>query len=111
MIVWWGMFLKGNGAQFRVTLAGMPKKCYPTSVEGLIRIGLDPEVGRRLSEWIDAVGVKERIAVPLFIYCYAAHERLESYTGKEALERYLARLQLDEGFITARINLSKYIHI
>ena len=41
MIVWWGMFLKGNGAQFRVTLAGMPKKCYPTSVEGLIRMEVE----------------------------------------------------------------------
>lgn len=97
MILSWEMFLKGNGRHFRLTLANLPKKSYPASVDGLVRLGLEESVANRLKQWIEKLGISERIGVCLFIEAYARHERLEVYAGKVALERYLARLKLDSG--------------
>lgn len=95
MILSWEMFLKGSGRHFRVTLANLPKKFYPSTVDGLVRLGLDDSMATLLKQWIKKLEISERIGVCLFIDAYAQHERLDVYAGKVALERYLARLKLD----------------
>ena len=97
MILSWEMFLKGSGRHFRVTLANLPKKFYPSTVDGLVRLGLDDSMATLLKMWIKKLEISERIGVCLFIEAYARHECLEGYVGKVALERYLARLKLDSG--------------
>ena len=95
MILSWEMFLKGSGRHFRVTLSNLPKKFYPSTVDGLVRLGLDDSTATLLKQWIKKLEISERIGVCLFIEAYARHECLEDYVGKVALERYLARLKLD----------------
>lgn len=95
MIFPWEIFFRTNASQFRETIANMPKKTYPTSVEGLVKIGLDLDMGRELSVLIAEMGLKERVAVCLFIHYYARYVHLERFKGKVALESYLERLKLD----------------
>ena len=95
MILSWEMFLKGSGQRFRMTLLNLPKKSYPSSVDGLVRMGLDQGLADSLKGWIEQLGLAERIGVCLFVEAYARCERMDDYVGKEALERYLARLRID----------------
>jgi hypothetical protein len=89
------MFLKGSAQQFRMTLLNLPKKSYPSSVDGLVRMGLDQGLAESLKGWIEQLGLAERIGVCLFVEAYARCERMDDYVGKVALERYLARLRID----------------
>ena len=95
MILSWGMFLKGSAQRFRMTLLNLPKKSYPSSVDGLVRMGLDQGLADSLKRWIEQLGLAERIGVCLFVEAYARCERMDDYVGKVALERYLARLRID----------------
>ena len=95
MILSWEMFLKGSGQRFRMTLLNLPKKSYPSSVDGLVRMGLDQGLADSLKRWIEQLGLAERIGVCLFVEAYARCERMDDYVGKVALERYLARLRID----------------
>jgi hypothetical protein len=89
------MFLKGSAQRFRMTLLNLPKKSYPSSVDGLVRMGLDQRLADSLKGWIEQLGLAERIGVCLFVEAYARCERMDDYVGKVALERYLARLRID----------------
>ena len=95
MILSWEMFLKGSDHRFRMTLLNLPKKSYPSSVDGLVRMGLDQGLAESLKGWIEQLGLAERIGVCLFVEAYARCERMDDYVGKGALERYLARLRID----------------
>lgn len=95
MILSWEMFLKGSAQRFRMTLLNLPKKSYPSSVDGLVRMGLDQGLADSLKRWIEQLGLAERIGVCLFVEAYARCERMDDYVGKVALERYLARLRID----------------
>ncbi len=95
MILSWEMFLKGSAQRFRMTLLNLPKKSYPSSVDGLVRMGLDQGLADSLKGWIEQLGLAERIGVCLFVEAYARCERMDDYVGKVALERYLARLRID----------------
>ena len=95
MILSWEMFLKGSGQRFRMTLLNLPKKSYPSSVDGLVRMGLDQGLADSLKRWIEQLGLAERIGVCLFVEAYARCEHMDDYVGKVALERYLARLRID----------------
>ena len=95
MILSWEMFLKGSAQRFRMTLLNLPKKSYPSSVDGLVRMGLDQGLAESLKGWIEQLGLAERIGVCLFVEAYARCERMDDYVGKVALERYLARLRID----------------
>lgn len=95
MILSWEMFLKGSAQRFRMTLLNLPKKSYPSSVDGLVRMGLDQGLAESLKGWIEQLGLAERIGVCLFVEAYARCERMDDYVGKGALERYLARLRID----------------
>ena len=95
MILSWEMFLKGSDQRFRMTLLNLPKKSYPSSVDGLVRMGLDQGLAESLKGWIEQLGLAERIGVCLFVEAYARCERMDDYVGKVALERYLARLRID----------------
>ena len=78
-----------------MTLLNLPKKSYPSSVDGLVRMGLDQGLADSLKGWIEQLGLAERIGVCLFVEAYARCERMDDYVGKVALERYLARLRID----------------
>ena len=95
MILSWEMFLKGSAQRFRMTLLNLPKKSYPSSVDGLVRMGLDQGLADSLKGWIEQLGLAERIGVCLFVEAYARCERMDDYVGKVALERYLTRLRID----------------
>ena len=95
MILSWEMFLRGNAQRFRMTLLNLPKKSYPSSVDGLVRMGLNQDLADSLKAWIEQLGLAERIGVCLFVEAYARCERMDDYVGKVALERYLARLRID----------------
>ena len=95
MILSWEMFLKGSARRFRMTLLNLPKKSYPSSVDGLVRMGLDQGLAESLKGWIEQLGLAERIGVCLFVEAYARCERMDDYVGKVALERYLARLRIN----------------
>ena len=95
MILSWEMFLKRSAQRFRMTLLNLPKKSYPSSVDGLVRMGLDQGLADSLKGWIEQLGLAERIGVYLFVEAYAHCERMDDYVGKVALERYLARLRID----------------
>ncbi len=95
MILSWEMFLKGSAQRFRMTLLNLPKKSYPSSVDGLVRMGLNQDLADSLKAWIEQLGLAERIGVCLFVEAYARCERMDDYVGKVALERYLARLRID----------------
>ena len=95
MILSWEMFLQRSAQRFRMTLLNLPKKSYPSSVDGLVRMGLDQGLADSLKRWIEQLGLAERIGVCLFVEAYARCERMDDYVGKVALERYLARLRID----------------
>ena len=95
MILSWEMFLKRSAQRFRMTLLNLPKRSYPSSVDGLVRMGLDQGLADSLKRWIEQLGLAERIGVCLFVEAYARCERMDDYVGKVALERYLARLRID----------------
>ena len=95
MILSWEMFLRGNAQRFRMTLLNLPKKSYPSSVDGLVRMGLNQDLADSLKAWIEQLGLAERIGVCLFVEAYARCERMDDYVGKVALERYLARVRID----------------
>lgn len=95
MILSWEMFLRGNAQRFRMTLLNLPKKSYPSSVDGLVRMGLNQDLADSLKARIEQLGLAERIGVCLFVEAYARCERMDDYVGKVALERYLVRLRID----------------
>lgn len=91
MILSYKMFLKENPERFRLEMIHLEKKYYPTSIDGLVRLGLDVKMASGLKAWTAENGLEERISVGLFIQSYLLCEGIENYVGKIALASWLDR--------------------
>lgn len=99
MILSYKLFLRNNPNRLKVTLMNLEKKCFPTSVTGLIRMGLDESIANQLQAWILREGLSERVVVSLFVGAYLEENGVHQYVGKAGLDAWIQRRSIEEELI------------
>lgn len=97
MVLDYHIFLHGLQRQLKNKLALLEKVNYPTTVEGLVRLGLEQENAELLRIFIKKNGLKPRETCSLFVYEYLDSHGVSSYKGRLSLRSWMYRKGFSDG--------------
>lgn len=91
MVLDYRIFINGGQKQFKNRLALLDKVNYPTTFEGLVKLGLEEENRELLKGFLADTGLKERETCSLFIHAYLKESGVERFKGRRALVDWMTR--------------------
>ncbi|HAW44961.1 MAG TPA: hypothetical protein DCW60_01230 [Sutterella sp.] len=95
MVLDYRIFINGGQKQFKNKIALLEKANYPTTVDGLIRLGLDESNGEKILAFMKEMGLRERETCSLFVFMYMKAANVKTYTARRALVDWVTRKGFD----------------